>query len=102
LYLSHDKSVKLAQQYSKVHWLEQYNASLLVRLGKADTLMSDLGARDHAQEVELARAIDECNAQRAAAEQKAWEVKLQMAALQQKDEMVEAKEVELQHKEAKL
>ena len=102
LHLSRDKSVKLAQQYSKVHWLKQYNASLLVQLGKADTLMSDLGLRDRVWEVELARAIDMRDAQRAAAEQKAREIELQVAALQQKDVVLEAKEAELQHEMAAI
>jgi len=31
-----DKSVKLAQLYSRVDWLEKYSASLGVRLGEAD------------------------------------------------------------------
>ena len=44
LHILRDKSVELDQQYSKVHWLERYNASLIDRLGEANTLVSDLGA----------------------------------------------------------
>ena len=39
-----------------MHWLEQYNASLIARMGEANTLVSDLGARNQALEEELARA----------------------------------------------
>ena len=66
-----DKSTELAQQYSKVQGLKQCNASLIARLGEANTLVSDLGAQDRAREEVLARAIDERNAQRAAVEQMA-------------------------------
>ena len=44
-----------------MHWLEQHNTSLITRLGEANTLVSDLGARDRARE-ELARAINERDA----------------------------------------
>ena len=50
-----------------------------------------LGPQDRAQKEELARAIEERNAQRAAAEQKAQEVELLNATLQQKDEALEAR-----------
>ena len=42
--ISRDKSAELAQQYSEVQWLEQQNTTLIERLGKANTLASDLGA----------------------------------------------------------
>jgi len=41
---SRDKSVELAQQYSRVNWLERYNANLIAWLGVSNTLVSDLGA----------------------------------------------------------
>ena len=89
--ISREKSAELAQQYSKVQWLEQWNATLVARLGEANTLVSDLGAQDRARKEELARAIGERDAQRAAAEQRAWEVELQTTALRQKDEALEAR-----------
>jgi len=54
-----------------VQWLEQWHANLIARLGEANTLVSNLGAQDRAREEELARAIEERDAQRAAVEQKA-------------------------------
>ena len=65
--ISRDKSAELAQQYSKVQWLEQWNTNLIARLGEANTLVSDLWAQDRARKEELARAIEERDAQRAAA-----------------------------------
>ena len=70
-----------------MQWLEQQNATLIERLGEANALVSDLGAQDHARKEELARVIEERDAQRAAAERKAQEVELLNAALRQKDEM---------------
>ena len=55
--ISRENSVELAQQYSKVQWLEQWNATLIERLGEANTLVSDLGVQDRARKEELARAI---------------------------------------------
>ena len=49
-------------------------------------MVSDLGTQDRARQEELARAIEERDAQRAAAKQKALEVKLLNAVLRQKDE----------------
>ena len=66
--ISRDKSAELAQQYSKVQWLEQWNANLIVQLGKANTLVSDLGAQDRERQEELTRAIEERDAQRAVVE----------------------------------
>ena len=74
-----------------MQWLEQQNATLIERLGEANTLVSDLGAQDHVRKEELARAIEERNAQRAAAEQKAQEVELLNAVLQKKGEALEAR-----------
>jgi hypothetical protein len=74
-----------------VQWLEQQHATLIERLGEANTLVSDLGAQDHARKEELARATEERDAQRAAAGQKAQEVKLLNATLRQKDEALEAR-----------
>ena len=79
-----DKSTELAHQYAKVQWLEQCNTSLVARLDEANTLVSDLGAQDHAREEQLAQAIEECDAQRSAAEQKAQEVKLHRATAKQR------------------
>ena len=89
--ISRDKSVELAQQHSEVQWLEQQNATLIERLGEANTLVSDLGAQDRVRKEELARDIEERDAQSAAAEQKAQEVELLNAVLRQKDEALEAR-----------
>ena len=64
---------------------------MIAWLGEANTLVSDLGAQDRARKEELARAIEEYDAQRAATEQKAQEVELLNAALRQKDEALEAR-----------
>jgi len=53
--------------------------------------VSNLGAQDRERKEELARAIEERDAQRAAAGQKAQEVELPNAALRQKDEALEAR-----------
>ena len=45
-----------------MQWLEQQNATLIERLGEANTLVSDLGAQDRAWQEELARAIEERDA----------------------------------------
>ena len=74
-----------------MQWLEQQNATLVERLGEANTLVSDLGVQDRARKEELAQAIEERDAQRAAAGQKAQEVKLLNAVLRQKDEALEAR-----------
>jgi hypothetical protein len=93
--MSRDKSVELARQYSRVNWLERYNASLVVRLGEANALVSDLEL-----ELELARANGERDAQRAEAEQKAQESESQAATQYQNAEELEARVAELQRKEA--
>ena len=74
-----------------MQWLDQQNATLIERLGEANTLVSDLGAQDRVRKEELARAIDERDAQRAAAEQKAQEVELLNATLRQKDEALKVR-----------
>ena len=53
--------------------------------------LSDLGAQDRVRKEELAWAIEERDAQRAVAEQKAQEVELLNAALRQKDEALKAR-----------
>ena len=89
--LSRDKSVKLAQLYSRVGWLEKYSASLGLRLNEATTQASRLEVRTHGVELELARAHDECDAQKAATEQKAKEAELQVAAPRENVEALAAK-----------
>ena len=64
---------------------------MIMRLGEANTLVSDLGAQDRARKEELARAIEERDAQRAAVEQKAQEVELLNTVLQKKGEALEAR-----------
>jgi len=93
--MSRDKSDGLAQQYTRVHWLEQDNAHLLTQIGKANALVSDLEARDRVREEALAQARREHDVQRAAAEREAQNVEAQVAALQQKYAALEAKEAEL-------
>ena len=79
--LSRDKSIKLAQLYSRVDWLERYSASVGLRLNEATAQASRMEVRAHNLEVELARANNEHNVQRAAAKQRAKEAELQVAAL---------------------
>ena len=67
--MSRDKSVKLAQLYSQVDWLESYSANVGLRLNEAVTRTSRMEVRSYDLECELARANTEHNAQRAAAEQ---------------------------------
>ena len=52
--ISCSKSAELVRQYSQVRWLEQCNASMVARMNEANTLVSDLGARQRALEEELA------------------------------------------------
>ena len=79
--LSRDKSVKLAQLYSRVGWLEKYSASLGLWLNEASTQASKMEARARGLELELTCANGERDAQRATAEQKAKEAELQVTAL---------------------
>ena len=43
--LSHDKSVKMVNQYSRVDWVDKYSASLGLRLGETSAQVSTLEAR---------------------------------------------------------
>ena len=54
-------------------------------------MVSDLGAQDRARKEELAQAIEERDAQRAAVERKGQEVELPNATLRQKDEALEVR-----------
>jgi chromosome segregation ATPase len=104
--LSRDKSVKLAQLYSRVDWLERYSASMGLRLNEATTQMGRMEVRAYDLERELARATTVHNVQRAVTEQRAREAELQVAALreqvealtaqhQQQEELLEARTVSL-------
>ena len=66
--LSRHKSVKLAQLYSRVGWLEKYSASLGLLLNEASTQASKMEARARGLELELTCANGERDAQRATAE----------------------------------
>ena len=66
--LSRDKRVKLAELYSRVDWLERYIASVGLQLNEATTQASRMEVRAHDLELELARANNEHNLQRAVAE----------------------------------
>ena len=72
--ISCNKNAELARLYSQVRWLGQHNANLVVRTIEANTLVTDLGARQHALEEELAQTASEHDAQRTAAERKTQEV----------------------------
>ena len=74
--LSRDKSVKLAQLYSRVDWLERYSTSVGLRLNEATTQASRIEVRAHDLGVELTHANNEHNVQRAAAEQRVKEAEL--------------------------
>ena len=69
--ISRNKSAELARFYSQVRRLGHHNASLVVRTIEANTLVTDLGGRQHALEEELSQTTNERDAQRAAAERKA-------------------------------
>ena len=90
-----DKSDELAHQFTRVYWLEKDNARLIMQIDEANTLVSDLEARDRVREEALAQARREHDVQRAAAEREAQNVEAQVAALQQKYAALEAKEAEL-------
>ena len=96
----HNKSAELARLYSQVRWFGQHNASLVVRTIEANTLVTDLGARQRALEEELVQTANERDAQRAAAERKAQEVEAQAAELQRKEAELQSKEAELQREKA--
>jgi len=69
---------------------------------EANTLVTDLGARQRALEEELVRAANERDAQRVAAERKAQEVEAQAAELQRKEAELQGKEAELRRKKATI
>ena len=65
LVMSRDKSVRITQLYSRVHWLEQYNTSLVMQLDEANARAGQvfpLEARNRELELELARANSERDA----------------------------------------
>ena len=64
---------------------------MVLRTIDANTLVTNLGARQRALEEELVQTVGERDAQRAAAEPKAQEVELLNATLRQKDEALEAR-----------
>ena len=71
--ISRRKSDELNRLYSQMRWLGQHNADLVLKNIDANTMMTDLGARQWALEEELAQTAGERDVQRAAAEQKALE-----------------------------
>ena len=81
--LSRDKSIKLAQLYSRVDWLDRYSASVGLRLNKAPTQAGRMQLRAHDLELVLAHANSEHDAHRATAEQTAQEAQQQIAALRE-------------------
>ena len=93
--ISRNKSTELARLYSQVRWHGQHNADLVVRTIEANTMVTDLGVRQHALEKELAQTANEHDSQRAAAEQRSQEVEVQAAELQRARTALEQKEAEL-------
>ena len=104
--LSRDKSIKLAQLYSRVDRLERYIASVGLRLNETTTQAGRMEVRAHDLEHELARTTTEHNAQRAATEQRARQAELQVATLceqvealtaqrQEQEELLEARTISL-------
>ena len=74
LSMSRDKSDRLTQLYSRVHWLDRYNATMVTQLNEANARAdqaTSLEARISRLERELARANSERDMQRATADQKA-------------------------------
>ena len=66
LSLSRDKSDRLARLYSRVHWLDSYNATLVAQLNEANARAEQttpLEERIRGLELELARANSERDAQ---------------------------------------
>ena len=90
--ISRNKSAELTRLYSHVRWLGQYNADLVLRTIDANTLVTNLGARQRALEEELPKTAGECDAQRAAAEQRAREAEAQAVELQRARTALEQKE----------
>ena len=66
--ISRNKSAELTRLYSQVRWLGQYNADLVLLTSDANTLVTNLGARQRALEEELAQTASERDTQRAVAE----------------------------------
>ena len=63
--MSRDKSDRLMRLYSRVHWLDSYNATLVMQLNEANARadqVTPLEVRIHRLECELARANSECDA----------------------------------------
>ena len=93
--MSRDKSDRLVRLYSRVHWLESYNATLVTQLNEANARadqVTSLEMRIRGLEHELARANGECDAQRAAADQKAQEAEAHEAKLWQAKAALEQKD----------
>ena len=64
--MSRDKSDRLMWLYSRVHWLDSYNGTLVTRLEEANARadqVTPLEARIHGLEHELARANSEHDVQ---------------------------------------
>ena len=65
LVMSCDKSIRLTQLHSRVHWLDQYNTSLVAQLDEATAWAGQvfpLEARNHELELKLTRANSERDA----------------------------------------
>ena len=64
--MSRDKSDRLTRLYSRVHWLDRYNATLVMQLSEANARAEQttpLEERIRGLEHELARANSERDAQ---------------------------------------
>ena len=94
--LSRDKSVKLAQLYSRVDWLERYSASVCLWLNESMAQASRMEVWAYYLELALARANSERDMQRAAAEQRAQEAQQQIAALRETMEELTARAAQLE------
>ena len=55
----------MTQLHSQISWVGQHNAELVLKNIEANTMMTDLGARQQALEEELARVTGERDVQRA-------------------------------------
>ena len=100
--ISRNKSAELTRLYSQVRWIGQYNADLVLRTIDANTLVTNMGARQLALEEELAKTASERDAQGGTAEQKAQEAEAPAVELQRARTALEQKEAELQRKEVEL
>ena len=83
-------------------WLERYNASVGLRLNEAMAQASRMEVRAHDLGVELARANNEQNVQRVAAEQRSKEAELQVAALCESVEALTVRAARCQQQEETL